>query len=115
MEYKTRLGVDIGGTFTDVVLEHKGALYSSKVLTTYDIPEDAILDGIEKVCTKSNIMPQEIEQIIHGTTLLKIGTGPTRSITGYRNIVGAPQAFATWGTNRALYLYLPWAAKSVGP
>jgi len=69
MEYKTRLGVDIGGTFTDVVLEHKGALYSSKVLTTYDIPEDAILDGIEKVCTKSNIMPQEIEQIIHGTTL----------------------------------------------
>ena len=69
MEYKTRLGVDIGGTFTDVVLEHKGELYSSKVLTTYDIPEDAILDGIEKVCTKSNIMPQEIEQIIHGTTL----------------------------------------------
>ena len=38
MIHKTRLGVDIGGTFTDVVLEHRGALYSSKVLTTYDTP-----------------------------------------------------------------------------
>ena len=69
MKDKTRLGVDIGGTFTDVVLEHKGTLYSSKVLTTYDVPEDAILEGIEAVCGKSNVAPQEIKQIIHGTTL----------------------------------------------
>ena len=39
-----RLGVDIGGTFTDVVLESsEGVQVSTKVLTTYDAPEEAIL------------------------------------------------------------------------
>ena len=41
-----RLGVDIGGTFTDVVLEGDDASFSTKVLTTYAAPEDAIIDGI---------------------------------------------------------------------
>ncbi len=41
-----RLGVDIGGTFTDVVLEAGATLTSVKVLTTHAAPEDAILDGI---------------------------------------------------------------------
>ena len=40
------LGVDIGGTFTDVVLEKDNRIWSVKVLTTYGAPEDAILDGI---------------------------------------------------------------------
>jgi len=39
-----RLGVDIGGTFTDVVLEVDSRQYSAKVLTTYTAPENAILD-----------------------------------------------------------------------
>lgn len=65
----TRLGVDIGGTFTDVVLETAGGQYSTKVLTTYGAPEDAIVDGMRRVCAKAGIAPAAIGQIIHGTTL----------------------------------------------
>lgn len=65
----TRLGVDIGGTFTDVVLEIDGTRYSTKVLTTYAAPEDAIIDGMHQVCGKAGIATNEIGQIIHGTTL----------------------------------------------
>ena len=64
-----RMGVDIGGTFTDVVLEVGDAQYSTKVLTTYLAPEDAIIDGVKQVCGKAKIEPSEIGQIIHGTTL----------------------------------------------
>ena len=68
-EQKARLGVDIGGTFTDVVLEVNGASFSTKVLTTYAAPEDAIIDGMHQVCAKSGIAPCDIGQVIHGTTL----------------------------------------------
>jgi len=64
-----RLGVDIGGTFTDVVLEVDSQQYSAKVLTTYTAPENAILDGLHQVCEKANIKNADIIQIIHGTTL----------------------------------------------
>lgn len=64
-----RLGVDIGGTFTDVVLEIDNASFSTKVLTTYAAPEDAIIDGMAQVCAKAGITPEKIDQIIHGTTL----------------------------------------------
>ncbi|MFC3614650.1 hydantoinase/oxoprolinase family protein [Lutimaribacter marinistellae] len=65
----TRLGVDIGGTFTDVVLERDGERHSTKVLTTYAAPEDAIIEGMARVCGQAGITPEEIGQIIHGTTL----------------------------------------------
>jgi len=68
-EAKARLGVDIGGTFTDVVLEVAGDRHSTKVLTTYAAPEDAIIDGMHQVCAKAGIEPAAISQIIHGTTL----------------------------------------------
>ncbi|MBM1690734.1 hydantoinase/oxoprolinase family protein [Sulfitobacter geojensis] len=64
-----RLGADIGGTFTDVVLEKDGAVFSTKVLTTYAAPENAIIDGMHQVCDKAGVTPDQIEQIIHGTTL----------------------------------------------
>lgn len=64
-----RLGVDIGGTFTDVVLEVGKASFSTKVLTTYAAPENAILDGMRQVCAKAAVEPAQIDQIIHGTTL----------------------------------------------
>ena len=70
MQHKSvRLGVDIGGTFTDVVLECGTAQYSTKVLTTYTAPENAIISGMQQVCSLSGIDPKEISQIIHGTTL----------------------------------------------
>ena len=65
-----RLGVDIGGTFTDLVLESgNGVQVSTKVLTTYDTPEDAIITGLQTVCKQVTIQPDKISQIIHGTTL----------------------------------------------
>ena len=66
---KLRLGVDIGGTFTDVVLECGAALLSTKVLTTHAAPEDAIIQGMHAVCAKADVAVAEIDQIIHGTTL----------------------------------------------
>ncbi len=69
MQNQIRMGVDIGGTFTDVVLEVRGAQHSTKVLTTYAAPEDAIIDGMHQVCAKAGITPDRISQIIHGTTL----------------------------------------------
>ncbi|MCV6585655.1 MAG: hydantoinase/oxoprolinase family protein [Marinibacterium sp.] len=64
-----RLGVDIGGTFTDVVLEDGARRVSAKVLTTYAAPEDAIIDGMHQVCARMGVGPGQITQIIHGTTL----------------------------------------------
>jgi N-methylhydantoinase A len=67
--HSIRLGVDIGGTFTDVVLEKDGESFSTKVLTTYAAPETAIIDGMQQVCAKAGVEPSQIDQIIHGTTL----------------------------------------------
>ncbi|NIZ09595.1 hydantoinase/oxoprolinase family protein [Pseudooceanicola sp. HF7] len=65
-----RVGVDIGGTFTDVALTHPGGLASAKVLTDYTRPEDAILDGIHRACASAGVAPSGIAQVIHGTTLV---------------------------------------------
>ncbi|MEL6746707.1 MAG: hydantoinase/oxoprolinase family protein [Pseudomonadota bacterium] len=64
-----KFGVDIGGTFTDAVLEVAGKRYSTKVLTTYAAPEDAILDGLSQVCAQAGISPAQLTHVIHGTTL----------------------------------------------
>lgn len=64
-----RLGADIGGTFTDLVLEGPKGRFSTKVLTTYSAPEDAIIEGMHRVCEKAGIAPSAISQVIHGTTL----------------------------------------------
>ena len=64
-----RVGVDIGGTFTDVVLDGPSTLTSTKVLTTHDAPEEAILTGIAQVCKLTSINPRQISQMVHGTTL----------------------------------------------
>jgi N-methylhydantoinase A len=64
-----RLGVDIGGTFTDVVLDAGGRQVSTKVLTTYTAPEEAIIEGVRQVADKAGVDLAEIGQIIHGTTL----------------------------------------------
>jgi N-methylhydantoinase A len=64
-----RLGADIGGTFTDIALDVRGTLFSTKVLTNYSAPEQAILDGIEIVVRDAGIAPDDIDIVIHGTTL----------------------------------------------
>ena len=69
MTKTARLGVDIGGTFSDVVMEVGDQRFSTKVLTTYNAPEDAIVQGLHEVCEKAGVSPNTIVQIIHGTTL----------------------------------------------
>ena len=64
-----RLGADIGGTFTDVALECRGEMFTTKVLTNYAAPEQSILDGIEVVLADAGIAPADLDIVIHGTTL----------------------------------------------
>ncbi|WP_171600518.1 hydantoinase/oxoprolinase family protein [Rhizobium sp. WYCCWR 11152] len=64
-----RVGVDIGGTFTDIALDLDGALHSTKILTDYTAPERAILKGVKTVADMAGIALSEIGILIHGTTL----------------------------------------------
>ncbi len=64
-----RLAVDIGGTFTDLVLEAPGGLTTAKVLTTPGAPEEGVMAGIETVLAEAGIAPGAVELLIHGTTL----------------------------------------------
>ncbi|HVM77609.1 MAG TPA: hydantoinase/oxoprolinase family protein, partial [Stellaceae bacterium] len=64
-----RLGVDIGGTFTDVALEIGEQRYTSKILTTPRAPEEGVLAAIAAVIAEARIAPAEVALIIHGTTL----------------------------------------------
>ncbi|MGA9277619.1 hydantoinase/oxoprolinase family protein [Ilumatobacter sp.] len=65
-----RIGADVGGTFTDIVIERVDGTYAStKVLTTHDAPERAILDGLERLTIDEGIELADVEQFIHGTTL----------------------------------------------
>ncbi|MDR9780394.1 hydantoinase/oxoprolinase family protein [Rhizobium redzepovicii] len=64
-----RVGVDIGGTFTDIALDLDGTLHSTKILTDYTAPERAILKGVKSVAEMAGIALSEIGILIHGTTL----------------------------------------------
>ena len=65
-----RIGADVGGTFTDVVIElADGSFESTKVLTTHGGPDEGILLGIDRIATEHNVDMADVEQIIHGTTL----------------------------------------------
>jgi len=64
-----RLAIDIGGTFTDIVLENKNDLITKKVLTSISQPEQAVIAGITELLEENKIMSSEIKMIIHGTTL----------------------------------------------
>jgi N-methylhydantoinase A len=68
-EQRGRLGVDIGGTFTDVALEVGARRYSAKILTTPEAPERAVLEGLRTVLREAAIAPADLSIIIHGTTL----------------------------------------------
>jgi N-methylhydantoinase A len=69
MNEGARLAIDIGGTFTDVVLEFHGGLERLKILTTPEAPEQAVLEGIDQVLRRSGVDPSDVELVIHGTTL----------------------------------------------
>ncbi|HYU13798.1 MAG TPA: hydantoinase/oxoprolinase N-terminal domain-containing protein, partial [Stellaceae bacterium] len=64
---KGRLGVDIGGTFTDVALEIAGERFSAKILTTPEAPERGVIAAIQAVLREAGLGPGDLSIIIHGT------------------------------------------------
>jgi N-methylhydantoinase A len=64
-----RLAVDIGGTFTDIALEHGSKRFSKKVLTTPRAPELGAMEGIGAVLADAGLRPADVSILIHGTTL----------------------------------------------
>ncbi len=69
MTSSIRLGADIGGTFTDIALDCRGRMFSTKVLTNYTAPEQAILDGMDIVLSEAALGYGDLDIVIHGTTL----------------------------------------------
>ncbi len=65
------IGVDVGGTFTDVVLtdEAAGHLYTVKLLTTPDRPALAVIDGIRRIIETSSSSADAVGRVVHATTL----------------------------------------------
>ena len=66
---RTRLAVDIGGTFTDLVLERPDGTLSLKLLTTHHAPDEAVIEGAKTILAEAGIAPSALELVIHGTTL----------------------------------------------
>lgn len=69
---KYQLGIDIGGTFTDLVLleENTGKLFFGKTLTTYDNPSNGIINGTKELLAKHDVDASDLKGIVHGTTLV---------------------------------------------
>ena len=66
-----RLGVDVGGTFTDLVQvdDATGAFFHMKTPSTPSDPSQGVLEGLRRICRTSNTQPDEISHILHGTTV----------------------------------------------
>lgn len=73
MSLKTyRVGVDIGGTFTDIFLlsEEGGEVAIGKVLTTPRNPAEAVINGLRTLLAEQRITPTSVTHLVHGTTLI---------------------------------------------
>lgn len=66
-----RLGIDSGGTFTDVVLfdEDRGKVTLTKTPSTPQNPSIGVFNGIQKIIEKQGVNPLEISSLVHGTTV----------------------------------------------
>jgi N-methylhydantoinase A len=69
MQATTKLAVDIGGTFTDVVLDVGDRRFTSKVLTTPKSPEIALIEGSKQLLREAGTSFREVDVFVHGTTL----------------------------------------------
>ncbi len=101
-----RLGVDVGGTFTDLLLidEDTGATFRAKMPTTPANQAAAVLDGIERVCAIAGIKPSALTELMHGTTVTtnavlegkgaRVGLVTTE---GYRQILQVARSYVPGG------------------
>ncbi len=102
---RIRLAVDVGGTFTDIVLLRGEARVTAKVLTTPLAPEQAVLTGIEAVLAEAGLAWSGVDSLILGTTLatnalIERKGAPTALVTteGFRDLVeiGLEDRFAQY-------------------
>ncbi|MFK8030632.1 MAG: hydantoinase/oxoprolinase family protein [Gammaproteobacteria bacterium] len=101
-----RLGVDVGGTFTDLLLvdESSGDTFTAKVPSTPDDSSIGVFNGIDRICSESNIDPRDISQVMHGTTVAtnavltgkgaKVGLVTTK---GFRQVLQVARSFCPGG------------------
>ncbi len=66
-----RIGVDVGGTFTDLILvdEESGRVTVDKVPSTPDDPARGVVDGVRRLCEKADVPLSEVDNLLHGTTV----------------------------------------------
>lgn len=69
---RVRIGVDVGGTFTDFVLvdDKRGVIFTGKQLTTHQDPSQAICEGVERIVREAGLAIGDVDAIVHGTTLV---------------------------------------------
>lgn len=101
-----RLGVDVGGTFTDLLLvnEQTGEMYTAKVPSTPEDSSIGVSNGIERVCGDGDVDPGEITHVMHGTTVatntILTGTGARVGLVttkGYRQVLQIARSFVPGG------------------
>ena len=101
-----RLGVDVGGTFTDLLLvdETSGKVFTAKVPSTPDDSSIGVLNGIERVCETAGVDPNQISQVMHGTTVatntVLTGTGAKVGLVttkGYRQVLQIARSYVPGG------------------
>jgi len=101
-----RLGVDVGGTFTDLILvnESSGDIHTAKVPSTPSDSSIGVMYGISRVCGNAGIDPKEITQVMHGTTVAtntvltgsgaKVGLVTTK---GYKQVLQIARSYVPGG------------------
>ncbi|MFM8585083.1 MAG: hydantoinase/oxoprolinase family protein [Gammaproteobacteria bacterium] len=101
-----RLGVDVGGTFTDLLLvnEKSGQTWSAKVPSTPADQSIGVLNGIKRVCERAGIDPSAIDHVMHGTTVatntVLTGTGARCGLVttkGYRQVLQIARSYVPGG------------------
>lgn len=101
-----RLGVDVGGTFTDLLLVHEksGQTWTAKVPSTPADQSIGVLNGIKRVCERAGIDPKEIDHVMHGTTVatntVLTGTGAKVGLVttkGYRQVLQIARSYVPGG------------------
>ncbi|MBS0395779.1 MAG: hydantoinase/oxoprolinase family protein, partial [Proteobacteria bacterium] len=101
-----RLGVDVGGTFTDLLLvnETTGQTWTAKVPSTPADQSIGVLNGIARVCERAGVDPERIDHVMHGTTVatntVLTGTGARCGLVttvGYRQVLQIARSFVPGG------------------
>jgi len=101
-----RLGVDVGGTFTDLILldAAKGKVWSAKVPSTPQDSSIGVLNGIEKICREAGVRPSDIAEVMHGTTVatntVLTGSGARVGLVttkGYRDVLQIARSYVPGG------------------